>query len=56
MTKIIGVSEMEFAESLKATDLYAEDFIKRMEQAEEDIRAGRTKKFKNTEAFLKSLS
>lgn len=54
--EIKPVNEIEFAESLKATDLYTDDFIGRMEQAEQDVRAGRTKKFKNTEAFLKSLS
>lgn len=35
---------------------YTDDFIERMEQAQEDIRSGRTKKFKSTEEFLKSLS
>lgn len=53
--EIKPVTETEFSESLKATGLYKDDFIKRMEQAEEDIRAGRTKKFKSTEKFLKSL-
>lgn len=54
--EIKPITEIEFAESLKSTGLYTDDFIKSMEQAEADIRTGRTKKFKNTEEFLKSLS
>jgi hypothetical protein len=54
--EIKPVNEIELAESLKSVDLYTEDFVQRMEKAEEDIRRGRTKKFKNTEEFLRSLS
>lgn len=44
----------EFSASLKATDLYTEDFIKRIEAAEKDIKEGKTKEY-STEKFLKSL-
>lgn len=44
----------KFAASLKETGFYTSDFITRMEEAEEDIKQGRTK-IVSPEAFLKSL-
>lgn len=48
--------ETGFTDAMKSTDLYTEDFMLRLEEAEEDIQKGRTKTFKNTAAFLKSLA
>lgn len=48
--------DTDFADALKSTNLYTEDFIRRLEEAREDMRQGRTKTFKNTAAFLKSLA
>lgn len=54
--EIKPIGEVGFAESIKSANIYTEDFAKRMEEAEADIRTGRTKTFKSTEEFLKSLA
>lgn len=47
-------SDFEFAEDFKSAGLYTDDFIKRMEEAESNIKKGKTKTF-TTKEFLKSL-
>ncbi len=54
--EIRPLQTVEFANDLKTTGLYKTDFLERIEEAEEDIKAGRMKTFKTTEKFLKSLS
>ena len=44
-----------FSASLRETNLYNEAFLKRMEEAEENVKKGKSKTY-STEAFLKSLS
>lgn len=46
--------DFEFAEDFKSTGLYTDDFIKRMEEVESDIKKGKTKTY-TTKEFLKSL-
>lgn len=41
-----------FAENLKLTNLYTDDFIKRMEEAENDVKKGKIKTY-TTKKFLK---
>lgn len=53
--EIRPLETLEFAEDLRTTGLYTETFLKRMEEAEQDIKKGRTKTYPNTEAFLQSL-
>ncbi len=47
---------VEFADDLKSTGLYTDEFIKRMEKAEKDVKSGKTTAFNSTAEFLKSLS
>jgi hypothetical protein len=47
---------IEFAEDLKASGLYTNEFTKKMEKAEKDVKNKKTQTFSNTEEFLKSLS
>ncbi|MBI5755118.1 hypothetical protein HZA41_02785 [Candidatus Peregrinibacteria bacterium] len=47
--------EMGFVSAMQSTNLYTEDFMNRMEKAEEDMKNSRIKTFKNTAEFLKSL-
>ncbi|MBI2453431.1 hypothetical protein HYV56_01865 [Candidatus Peregrinibacteria bacterium] len=54
--EISPFEETGFANLMKSTNLYTEDFIRLLEEAEEDVRKGRTKTFKNTTEFLKSLT
>lgn len=54
--EITPFKESDFAEDLRVSNLYSKDFLKRMEEASEDVKKGRTRTFKNTEEFLKSLS
>lgn len=44
----------EFSGALESTSLYTEDFIKRMQEAEENIKSKNTKSY-TTDTFLKSL-
>lgn len=44
----------QFTASLKETGLYTNEFITRMEKAQEDAKHGRTKTY-SPESFLKSL-
>ena len=46
---------VEFAEDLKLENVYTDDFIKRMEEAEKDVRRGKLKTYNSTDEFLKSL-
>lgn len=46
---------LEFVDDLEISGLYNKDFMARMEEAESDIRHGRTKSHKSPEAFLNSL-
>ena len=48
-------TQVEFHDDLKSTGLYTKTFLKQMEEAEDDLRKGRTKTYKNTQEFLKSL-
>lgn len=49
-------SDTSFTADLKATDLYTNEFLKRMEKAEEDIKKGKVKTYTTSKSFLKSLS
>lgn len=46
--------DFEFAEDFKSTGLYTNDFIKRMEEAEDNLKKGKIKT-NTTAKFLKSL-
>jgi len=46
----------EFADELGASGLYNDDFLKRMNAAEQDLKKGKTKEYDSTEDFLKSLT
>lgn len=46
--------DFEFTEDFKSTGLYTNDFIKRMEEAEDNLKKGKTKTY-TTKEFLKSL-
>lgn len=46
---------LEFSEDLKMENIYTDDFIKRIEEAEKDIKQGKIKTYKTTDEFLKSL-
>ncbi len=48
--------EIGLVDAMQKTDLYTEDFLRRLDEAEKDIKNGRTKTFKNTAEFLKSLA
>lgn len=48
--------DKNFASDFRAGRFYTDDFIRQLEEAEEDIRKGRTKRFKNVKDFLKSLA
>lgn len=47
-------NDLKFAENLKSTNLYTEEFLKRMEKAEKNIKEGKLTTY-TTEEFLKSL-
>ena len=47
-------NNLEFADDLKSTNLYTEEFLKRMQKAEKNIKEGKLKTH-TTEEFLKSL-
>lgn len=47
-------NDLEFTDDLKSTNLYTEDFLKRMEKAEKNIKESKLKTY-TTEEFLKSL-
>lgn len=47
---------VEFAGDLESTGSYAGEFIKKMQDAEKDVKEKHTRTFKSTEEFLKSLS
>ncbi|MBU1992237.1 MAG: hypothetical protein ABH856_02175 [Patescibacteria group bacterium] len=47
---------VEFVDDLKSTGLYTDEFIKRIEKTEKDMKEGNTRTFTSTEEFLKSLS
>ena len=47
---------LNFADDVKLTGLYTEDFVKRMKQAENDVNLGEVRSFGSTEEFLKSIS
>lgn len=49
-------ADSSFTSDLKATDLYTNEFLKRMEEAEEDVRKGHVKSYTTPKSFLKSLS
>lgn len=46
---------MEFADDLETEGIYTKNFIRRMREAEKNIKAGKIKKY-SAEEFLKSLS
>lgn len=48
-------SNIEFTEDLKVENVYTNNFIKRMEAAEKDIKQGKLKTYDTTDEFLKSL-
>ncbi len=48
-------TNVEFAEDLKRENIYTNDFIKRMEAAEKDIKQGKIKTYNTTDEFLKFL-
>lgn len=54
--EIKPLENFEFAESMRSTDLYTDDFINRMEEVEKDLRKGRGKIHKSPQEFLKSLA
>lgn len=45
----------DFADDLKLTGMYKEEFVKNMKKAETDVKKGNTKTFNSTEEFLESL-
>ena len=45
-----------FSGDLEATGLYTDEFIKKMENAEKDLKEKHTRMFSSTEEFLKSLT
>lgn len=47
--------KIEFVDDLVSTGIYTEKFIKKMKEAEENIKKGKIKSY-STEEFLKSLS
>lgn len=49
-------SDTSFTADLKGTNLYTNEFLKRMEEAEEDVKKGRVKSYTTSKSFLKSLS
>lgn len=54
--EIKPLENFEFAENMRSTDLYTDDFIHRMEKAEKDLRQGREKTYKSPQEFLKSIA
>jgi len=48
-------STTEFTEAFKTEGIYTQDFLNRMEEAENDIKKGKVKTY-SPEDFLKSLS
>ena len=46
---------VEFADDLESTGLYTDAFIKKMKNAEKDVKEKKTRTFTSTEEFLKSL-
>lgn len=46
---------IEFVDDFEAESIYTKNFIRRMREAEENIKTGETKKY-STEEFLKSLA
>ena len=53
--EIKPLDSLEFADALRESGMYNENFLQRMDESEKNIRSGKTKKFKNTSAFLQSL-
>lgn len=54
--KPVEKSEGGFAMAFRKTNLYTEDFLQRLEEAEEDLTKGKVETFSSPEGFLKSLS
>lgn len=46
--------DVDFSSALKSTNLYKNDFIARMEEAESDLKTGHIKEYSESD-FLKSL-
>lgn len=54
--EIRPLDTQDFAQAMKESNLYTDDFVKQMKEAQEDIKGGKIKTFTSTEEFLKSLS
>lgn len=53
--EIKALESLDFADTFHESGIYTDDFLQRMNEAEENIRTGKTKKFKSAATFLQSL-